>query len=269
MKQKNPYVIAIDLDNTIVTGFDNYDAETFEYIKKISNENYIVISTGRPYRSSKYFYDKLGLKTPIVNYNGALVHHPYDSSFSKTMITVDKNDIIKFIEHNKDILVNIFCEIEDEIFVWQFNDFIEPYLHLDGGNLHVGDFKDTLYGNPNGAIVFSIKGSEANLECYFRKYAPHLRIRFWDCDECVICEVYNPATSKANALTKICEFYNVPLSNLIAIGDGHNDIEMLELAGLGVAMENGHPDLIKIANKVVPSVHKKGVLVFIKEFFRI
>ena len=60
-KDLKGYLIAIDLDGTLLTGFDNYDKKSFELLKEISKNNFIVISTGRPYRSSKYYYDLLDL----------------------------------------------------------------------------------------------------------------------------------------------------------------------------------------------------------------
>ncbi len=85
---KKGYLIAIDLDGTLIQGFDNYDKLSFDLLKKLAKDNTIVIATGRPFRSSKYYYDILGLNTPIINYNGALVHHPSDTNFEKNMITV-------------------------------------------------------------------------------------------------------------------------------------------------------------------------------------
>ena len=105
---KNGYLITIDLDGTLIQGFDNYDKQSFELLKELSKNNYIVIATGRPYRSSKYYYDLLNLNTPIINYNGALVHHPKDKNFSKIMITVPKEIIIKVLNDNIDTVIGFF-----------------------------------------------------------------------------------------------------------------------------------------------------------------
>ncbi|WP_153108848.1 HAD family hydrolase [Propionivibrio limicola] len=45
----------------------------------------------------------------------------------------------------------------------------------------------------------------------------------------------------------------------IAFGDGLNDLEMLRGVGLGIAMDNGHPDLMAVADKIAPAVHCNGV----------
>ena len=209
-KDLEGYLIAIDLDGTLVQNFDDIDEKTFDLLKEVAKKNYIVIATGRPFRSSKYFYDKIGLNTPIINYNGALVHHPFDPKFPKKMIHVDKNKLIKFVDNNKDILDNIFCEIEDDIYLYRHTLEIEPYLHLDGGNLHVGDFDKILPGDPNGAILFVKIGEEKKLEDYINNhYDNEVRLRYWWTDKSIVCELYNPETSKANALNLICDYYNI------------------------------------------------------------
>ena len=85
-KDLKGYLIAIDLDGTLVQNFDDYDKKSFEILKEVAKNNYIVISTGRPFRSSQPYYDLLDLKTPIANYNGAWVHNPNDIKFEKSFI---------------------------------------------------------------------------------------------------------------------------------------------------------------------------------------
>jgi Cof subfamily protein (haloacid dehalogenase superfamily) len=51
----------------------------------------------------------------------------------------------------------------------------------------------------------------------------------------------------------------------IAFGDGPNDKEMLQGAGLGIAMDNGHPDLKAIADRIAPAIHRDGVARMLEE----
>lgn len=265
---KKGYLIAIDLDGTLIQGFDNYDRKSFELLKEIAKENYVVIATGRPLRSSKFYYDLLDLNTPIVNYNGALVHHPKDKNFKKSMISVNKEIVQKILNDNINVIDNIFCEVEDDIFLYKEDEKINPYLHLDGGILHVGNFKDTLTSNPNGAIVFSKKNTEKILEDYIKNtFKGTLKIRFWEDPVCVVSEIYNPLTTKGNGIKKIMEYYNIPFEKTISIGDGHNDIELFEQTNIRVAMGNSHPQLLEYATYVTKSVKESGVYYFLKNFF--
>lgn len=257
------YLIAVDLDGTLVQNFDDYDKKSFEILKEVAKNNYVVISTGRPYRSSKYFYNLLELSTPFVNYNGALVHNPNDPNFTKKMIHIKKSSLMKFINAKKHIIHNIFCEIEDDIYVSRLDDEVEPYLHINGGTVHVGDLDEILPGDPNGAILFIKKDCEKELEDYINNhYNNEVRLRYWVTTNVIVCELYNPLTSKANALKLICDYYNIDHSKTIAIGDGHNDIEMLEFCNIGVAMGNAHKDLIPHATYITSDVQDSGVYEF-------
>jgi hydroxymethylpyrimidine pyrophosphatase-like HAD family hydrolase len=51
----------------------------------------------------------------------------------------------------------------------------------------------------------------------------------------------------------------------VAFGDGLNDIEMLQGVGLGVAMENAHPDLKAVAQRIAPALHKDGIAAVLGE----
>ena len=54
----------------------------------------------------------------------------------------------------------------------------------------------------------------------------------------------------------------------IAFGDGLNDMEMLQGVGFGVAMDNGHPELKAVANRIAPALHRDGVATILDELAR-
>ena len=261
------YLIAVDLDNTLITGFDNKDQESFKILKELAQNNYIIIATGRPWRSSCAFYNDLGLSTPIINYNGAYVHHPKDNNFKEIMITVDKEQIKQFVRETKDYLINIFCENKDDVYLLNKTDYILPYLHKDGSNMNIGDYEEILKTDTNGAIIFTKPGSEKLLEDYVHNiFKDTIKLRHWFTDNTLVSEFYNPITSKANALETIRKYYNIPKNKTIAIGDGHNDIEMLDYASIGVAMEDSHEDLFKHATFITKTVKEHGIKYFFENF---
>jgi len=80
-------------------------------------------------------------------------------------------------------------------------------------------------------------------------------------------EFTSVGASKGLGMTHVCELLNLPLSEAIAIGDGGNDISMITMAGLGVAMKNA-PDSVKaIANTVTKrTCIEDGVAEIIQEY---
>lgn len=265
---KKDYLLAIDLDGTLIKNFDQYDEISFQHLKKLKETNKIVIATGRPWRSTRYFYELLDLDTPVINYNGALVHNPKSPAFKKTMITIPREVVVDLIRDLPDLLINVFCEIEDEIFLWKYTPEIVPYLHVEGGVLNEGEMDGILRGDPNGAIVITKAGSEEALQEYVKaKYGKNLNLRIWSAGEIVVSELYSHLTSKGRALASVGSFYGIPKEKTIAIGDGHNDLDMIAYAGIGVAMRNAHPELLKIADIVTESLDEHGVHAFLKRFF--
>lgn len=76
--RNDQHLIALDLDGTLLTNEKTISPTTKRVLEKAKQEGHIVmIATGRPYRSSAMYYSELDLSTPIVNFNGALVHHPF------------------------------------------------------------------------------------------------------------------------------------------------------------------------------------------------
>lgn len=264
-----PYLIVLDLDGTLMQDFSTYDQETFDYLIKLRKQGHIImLATGRPFRSSYFVYKLLGLDTPLINYNGARVTNPLDSTFPITDLRIDKDDLIEIINHIRPHLINVFCEIIDDIYVMEYNEEIHPFLHVDGGMLHVGEIKDILPGNPNGALFFIKKNHISAFEDYIHnEYHGKLLSRYWSVDNYHIVEIYNPLVDKKTGFIEAMKYYQIPYENTIAIGDGHNDIGLIESANIGVAMGNAHPDLIKVAKYVTDDCQHQGVLKFLKSFF--
>ena len=74
----------------------------------------------------------------------------------------------------------------------------------------------------------------------------------------------NKNASKEEAIKKVCALYNIKKEEVIAIGDGNNDIGMIKYSGLGVAMANSSEKVKNEADMVCPSNNDSGVLEIIK-----
>ena len=266
---KEPHLIILDLDDTLMTGFTSYDEETFEYLRYLKSLGHIImIATGRPFRSSYFVYEALNLDTPLINYNGARVTNPKDPFFPITDLRIDKDDLLNIIEHIRPSLINVFCEIIDDIYVMNYNDEIHPFLHVDGGNLHCGELKHILPGNPNGALFFLYEDKIELFEEYIKnEYNGSLLTRYWKAGGYHIVEIYNPLVDKKRGFIDAIKYYNIKKENTIAIGDGHNDIGLIETAHIGVAMGNAHKELASVAKYHTDTAKNQGVLKFLKSYF--
>ena len=267
-----PYIIVLDLDGTLMLDFSTYDEETFDFLRKLKQEGHIImLATGRPLRSSYFIYETLGLNTPLINYNGARITNPKHKNYPITDLRIDKSDLLDIVEFARKDIINVFCEIIDDIYVLEYTEDILPFLHIhnDFGNVYSGEFKDILPDHPNGALFFLKKAAIHPFVQYVHTYyEKKLFPRYWEVDNHYIIELYNPLVDKSVGFKAACEYYHIPPERTIAIGDGHNDIGLLQSAHIGVAMKNAHPDLLPYATYVTESVDKQGVLQFLKRFFQ-
>lgn len=69
----------------------------------------------------------------------------------------------------------------------------------------------------------------------------------------------NKNVSKGNAMVGLCKFLKIDLKDVVAIGDDINDVSMIKMAGLGVAMGNATEEVKKIADMVTTSNEEDGV----------
>ena len=74
-----------------------------------------------------------------------------------------------------------------------------------------------------------------------------------------------PDCSKAAALQWLCQRLGVDPTEVVAVGDGENDKEMLQFAGLGVAMGNAHPACQAAADVVIGTCSEAGVADFLEK----
>ena len=65
----------------------------------------------------------------------------------------------------------------------------------------------------------------------------------------------HPQVNKGEGLRRMCSRLGVPLEQVVAFGDGDNDIEFVQAAGRGVAMANARPTLREVADRVTARTH--------------
>ena len=81
-------------------------------------------------------------------------------------------------------------------------------------------------------------------------------------------EISNNGVSKWKAIQYLAEKLDVSMEEIMAIGDSTNDMDMVQNAGLGIAMENGSPALKQIADEVTLSNDENGVANVLNKYFK-
>lgn len=79
-------------------------------------------------------------------------------------------------------------------------------------------------------------------------------------------EINAAGCHKGAGIAALCQILNIPRENIMAIGDNGNDREMLEYAGLSVAMGNATPEIKKIAKATTASCEEDGAALAIETY---
>ncbi|MDR7071989.1 Cof-type HAD-IIB family hydrolase [Fictibacillus barbaricus] len=262
-----PYLIALDLDGTLLTDNKKISKKTKKVLFKLMEKgHHVCISTGRPYRSSTMYYEELKLNSPIVNFNGAFVHHPHDAKFGIHHEPLELDVAKRIIKACESFHVkNIMVEVLDDVYLKKHDEVIVNTFIMDENPLHIGDLHKTLTENPTAILVHPEDHHISDLRSMLEKeHAEVIDQRVWAAPWNII-EVIRSGINKARGLEKVAAYYNIPQDRIIAFGDEDNDFEMIEYAGHGVAMGNAIDELKERANYVTLTNEEDGVAHYLTE----
>ena len=151
----NKHLIVLDLDGTLLTK----EQTILPYTKNILMEaqaqgHYVMIATGRPFRASFPYYQQLNLKTPIVNFNGALVHNPLDTSWQPLHSPVSMSVVHDVIDSTKKIQYeNLIAEVKDNVYFHKQNDELRDIFYMGNPQVTIGDLKFNLHEDPTSLLI--------------------------------------------------------------------------------------------------------------------
>jgi len=143
MKQ---HLIVLDLDGTLLTDQKVISPKTKLTLNKALEAGHeVMIATGRPYRSSEPYYKELGLTTPIVNFNGAFVHHPANHHWGVHHNPIGLEVVHEVVEsmHNYDFH-NIVAEVLDDVYVHHHDEKLMDIFRFGDPTITTGDLRNYL-----------------------------------------------------------------------------------------------------------------------------
>jgi Cof subfamily protein (haloacid dehalogenase superfamily) len=253
----NYKIVFLDVDGTI-THHENgcIPNSTVEAIKTLISKGIkVVAATGRPLSMCKEL-EELGIGT-FITANGGYVKHGHEVIHKVPMDRTIVQEVVEFAKTENNGL-SFYTE------GFSMNGVTE------GGILTA--LKETLSLDEYPETNSSIHEEDVFLLCLFAddetvgKYTktfPHLTFRRW---HPYVLNVLQEDVSKSRAIMKTLEFFGIDQSEAIAFGDGENDIDMLELAGLGIAMGNGSEKLKAVADFVTKPSGEDGIEFALRKF---
>ena len=256
-----PHLIVLDLDGTLLTDQKVISEKTKKILAKALEVGHqVMIATGRPFRSSEMYYKELGLKTPIVNFNGAFVHHPADASWGTYHTPIGLDVVHQVVESMHDFnFHNIVAEVLDDVYVHHHDEKLMDIFRFGDPTITTGDLRNFLKVDPTSMLIHApyekVELIHDHLSSVHAEVIDHRR---WGAPWHVI-EIVKSGMSKAVGLDRVSKSLGISKENIIAFGDEDNDLEMIDFAGIGVAMGNAIKPLKNIANEVTLSNNEDGI----------
>ncbi len=255
--------VAMDMDRTILPSSLDLSAATLRAVAAVREAGIEpILATGRMFASTRPYALQLGITAPVICYQGALVADPQTQEWllHRPIEVPAALEVIAAVRR-EGFHMNVY--VDDNLYVEQPSPEARTYAEHARLQMHVVGNFDTWLTQPTTKIV--IVGDSDPLDAL----QDRLRERFGDRlfiakSLPIFLEVASPGVSKGMALRFVCERLGIDPAATIAFGDGANDLELLDAAGIGVAMADADAALLRIADWTVPPVAQDGVAGFLE-----
>ena len=251
-------LIALDLDGTLVKGQNGVTARVRAAIRSAQAAGIqITIATGRMYQSARRFAEDLGVTAPIICYQGAMVRDPItDEVF--THDTVPHGPAVAAIKFARGTGLHVNAYLDDHLYMEAATP--EGCFYAASSNVPINLVDDLAIAIEQGTtkLVFvtdedrvldTITALEHHLGEDVRVTRSHPRF----------AEVIGREVNKGRALRAVAESLKIPIKATMAIGDNLNDLDLVKVAGIGVAMGDGDPRVLACADWITGTYEEDGV----------
>lgn len=264
-------MIVVDLDGTILDDDKKVPPTTKQYLTKLKNNGYIItIATGRILSSALNATDQAEFANYIITDNGSCVYKADTKELIYGNYLREQVADYCFNYYNDYCHYIDFCD-KDKIYKYSDN----PVYDKTMDNI-IDNTKDKQYILNNCKnithISMSIKNNNKILEIYndiLNKFKEEIEIIImkdsFDPDKWF--DIMSIGSSKYNMVSKLATYLNINNSEIIAFGDGINDIEMIKNCGKGIALINALEEVKNVSDDITKfDNNHDGVINYLKEF---
>ncbi len=270
----NYKAIFVDLDGTLLNSHKVISQKNLECLNSFIEMGVsVVIATGRTIKSVKNITKGLKLNTPVITLNGSDIRKSVDG-YSMMLAYIDnqlKNAIFAIC---KNIINGNSNYCIQNLLVDTANGFycLHPH-HLDINEFsfhYDSDVKELDIDNPPKESIVSflfLLTPDSNRQAFLNEQSEVLKpfnAKFCTFNGWSWIELGSSKANKGIAMHYVCDYLGIQIKDVIAFGDGENDVEMLAEAGLGVAMANADSHALQIAKAKALSNDEDGVSIFLE-----
>lgn len=250
----NVKMIVTDLDNTLLQRDKIVSAYTASVFSRCRNAGIkIVFATARPVRAVTKWLNIDIQSDACIYHNGAVIHM---NSVVFREIGIEHGIVRK--------LLNAAQQLGNMRIAVEAGDML--YANFDAGVVWSGveytmtDFAD-LTKQPADKIIF-VTTDKKEINKIEQFLGDDL---YWEISENKVLMVMNKNARKRNAVSLLTNYYDIQMSEVVAFGDDHNDVEMLRDCGVGVAVANAIDEAKAVADYICDTNDNDGVAKWLEE----
>ena len=264
-------LLVVDIDGTLVGKDRNILPEDRQALAKACDLGVKVsLSTGRAAQACLSIISQLALDSYHIFFDGALVSNPADNEevYVQPLSQAVVKQAVEFA-HLNDINIDLYSTTH--YFVERETWSSTVHRNFFGIQPTVVDFTKLWQRERiiKGGLVATSPQEAAKARIFHLQFKSSLHfswVRTPAFPGVDFINVVAPGVSKGKALKALASHLGIPLTQVIAIGDGANDIPLLSLAGLGIAMGNAPAEVKAAADYITLDVNRGGIAAAIKKF---
>jgi Cof subfamily protein (haloacid dehalogenase superfamily) len=262
-------LLALDLDGTVMESDLVIHERVLAGVAGLQARGvHVTIATGRMFAAALPFAERMGVRGPIICYQGALLRDTRTGEVLEhdTMPPAPAAEAVEVLLADD---VFVIAYIDERLCIAERRPELDRYLrwHPEGAEVVVEPALARLVvERPPTKLLFVAEPPVVSAE--LEKLAPRFEGRLTTTrSHPLFGELTALGVSKGRALEALAARLGVPRAEVVAIGDQENDLSMIAWAGLGLAMGNAVPSVLAAADAVLPPVGEAGVAWAIETYF--
>lgn len=264
-------LMAFDLDDTLLNPQGKISPRTLEALKAaMATGCRVSLSSGRMLESMLPIAEEIGVNAPMLMYNGAMIynHNTDETIFAPRIKYEIALEIVKLAEELGYYIQTYpgkgyYCDrIREATIAYAKQINVDPipvnmpmsqWMEQNPSDMQKMLIIDTVEGATRIKDIMTERFPEGAV---FLKSKPHF------------VEIAPPNINKGYSLKKLGEHLGIAREEIMAFGDGQNDVPMLEYAGYGYAMANACKEALACTDLVAPSNAEDGVAQIIESYLK-
>lgn len=261
-------LVILDIDGTIAGISNDINPTVTEVVQAVRRKGIqVAIATGRMFHSAVRFHQALSLDLPLMAYQGGWIQDPstdtalrhWTLETTKALHLLDYFEEVDFRHH-----LSVHAYVNDQLYVRTITSQTEQYCERTGVTATpVGDLRPLVQAQEPTKLLALSETADHIDQMYTHLKTQYLPAELYLTKSiATFFEATNPLVNKGTAVKYVAEeLLGLNASQVMTIGDNFNDLEMLEYAGIGVAMGSAPLPVQAVADWVAPDVEQDGAAI--------